>query len=747
MEQNPQEIIFLQVPTTTLLDLAFRALCDFEDLVPIYMSEEEIRSKYETTVPRTTTFVLSDFTIPIFHQLRKLTNAIYGPQVILHYLREGKPVPEWKTPLYSTALFNSTITFTSFPLEERKLLSDKAHMMHGVVFSDLTEDVNVIIASKVGSKKYIVGGSRKVNILLPSWIEEAWQLSSIQDPINLMADLYLEKFKIPIFHKLVICVSGLSVTERKEVSELVTSNGGSYSGQLQVGSTTHLIVHKPGGPKYDNAKKWKIQIIKLNWLTDSVSNGYAMDEDNYRISESEQPNFSTPSKNVPDKFPGADYSVINNPNSSCSRINETSFHNTTFKRPSNHFLAGVVVNILNCSTSQKSELTRLAKSCGAHICVDLQDQVSDRVTHTVIGELNPKFKIKLFENDMLYVCPEWLITCAEKKTKLLEAPYLYQPPVEFSHKPGFLNSATVFLVETVKTAQLIALVEDNGGVVLTVCGDDCDYHVNEMFPAELSQCLTSRAVSVPWLEQSVRNKHLLLTELEGDMYFTPIALKAGKKPLEGCVVSMTGFVEFERGHVKRLATDLGALVQDVFVKTDMPNLSHKACTHLLALKPEGKKYEAALQWKIPVVRVSWLKQSATLGCMADVTQHIVGASAAAPVPRRLNELLKENKVPKKDDLDSTMANATDTPPSKFLTKGVAYKPKLVLKGFGVNSMPTPEWVNKTADPPKDIQKPAFLVTPDSEKRDRRMAQILAQTEQLPKRVNARTGQTNIATHE
>ena len=47
------------------------------------------------------------------------------------------------------------------------------------------------------------------------------------------------------------------------------------------------------------------------------------------------------------------------------------------------------------------------------------------------------------------------------------------------------------------------------------------------------------------------------------------------------------------------ASALGMVAQEIFSKKDKDGC--KKSTHLVCQSPEGKKYEAAIKWKLPVV--------------------------------------------------------------------------------------------------------------------------------------------------
>jgi DNA replication regulator DPB11 len=70
------------------------------------------------------------------------------------------------------------------------------------------------------------------------------------------------------------------VAYRKELEEIINSNGGEYRGDLSR-DVTHLIAHKPTGPKYSYAKDSGMHIVAIEWLQQSLERGMVLDEKLY----------------------------------------------------------------------------------------------------------------------------------------------------------------------------------------------------------------------------------------------------------------------------------------------------------------------------------------------------------------------------------------------------------------------------------------------------------------------------------
>ncbi|VDK50739.1 unnamed protein product, partial [Dibothriocephalus latus] len=247
----------------------------------------------------------------------------------------------------------------------------------------------------------------------------------------------LLKFRLPIFSHLVICVSGLSLEERKEVSKIVSVNGGRYSGEMKVGETTHLLVKSAGGVKYNFAKKWKIRIVSVRWLTDSVSKGYALDEADYPITETfggrTKGGASTPSSSIYPNDPSvlADISAITD--TSCLKVNDTCLG--CFKDLTNHnvpdkespqktqFLRDCVILLYGCNSSELTSLSKIVSTSGAILCSKVSDKVTESLTHVVLGADSKNIPPSNVEPGVFYVTSDWLISCNKSGSRLPENSY------------------------------------------------------------------------------------------------------------------------------------------------------------------------------------------------------------------------------------------------------------------------------------------------------------------------------------
>ncbi|KAK3930026.1 DNA topoisomerase 2-binding protein 1-A [Frankliniella fusca] len=125
-------------------------------------------------------------------------------------------------------------------------------------------------------------------------------------------------------------------------------------------------------------------------------------------------------------------------------------------------------------------------------------------------------------------------------------------------------------------------------------------------------------VTILWLQACIEQQGLVPVEY----YHQPVVLDVSKKPLQGCVVSLSGYSGKERQFILELASALGATCQEVFARTT--KVDAKASSHLVCKTDEKtKKFNAAIKWLRPAVYHSWLFACASSGSYVPECGHLV----------------------------------------------------------------------------------------------------------------------------
>ncbi|KAF1937927.1 hypothetical protein EJ02DRAFT_469333 [Clathrospora elynae] len=176
-------------------------------------------------------------------------------------------------------LAGAVLCCTSIAPEQRANLAAIGAQMGATIKLDLTSDVTHLIVGSTDSAKYrYVAKSRDdVKVLSPAWLEalrEVWLEG--HDNVDVAA---LEKeHRMPTLCGLKICLTGFdNPEERKSIQETVDNNGAEYHGDLTK-SVTHLIAATPSGKKYEHALNWRMKIVSLQWLEQSLERGMVLDE-------------------------------------------------------------------------------------------------------------------------------------------------------------------------------------------------------------------------------------------------------------------------------------------------------------------------------------------------------------------------------------------------------------------------------------------------------------------------------------
>ncbi len=235
-------------------------------------------------------------------------------------------------------------------------------------------------------------------------------------------------------------------------------------------------------------------------------------------------------------------------------------------------------------------------------------------------------------------------------------------------------------------------------------------------------------VTYLWLEECVDNNRLL----PFSYFHRPIAIDMKAKPCQGVVIGITGYSGKERTYITSLATCLGMLAQEIFAKRDKKGA--KKSTHLVCANPDGPKYEAAVNWGLPVVSKDWL-----LACL-DVMQWVsegpflVGKSSVVTPNKPLHSDLKEKEEPQASRSTNSLEQGQDEDDDEVVLnveKRLSDPP--VTKASANDSIKTPE-VASLSRKTKALLKNA-IETPDS-------MPVLDMEKLKPKRFNLNDSNTN-----
>ena len=117
------------------------------------------------------------------------------------------------------------------------------------------------------------------------------------------------------------------------------------------------------------------------------------------------------------------------------------------------------------------------------------------------------------------------------------------------------------------------------------------------------------------------------------------------KPCQDLVIGISNYKGFERQYIRALAQALGMTAQELFARKNKKGALKN--THLICKIPEGTKYEAGLNWQIPVVSHSWLLNCLKYKTFVSEKTFLVGNSTVVtPNKPDVDELEKKLETAK-----------------------------------------------------------------------------------------------------
>ena len=141
----------------------------------------------------------------------------------------------------------------------------------------------------------------------PSWITESHKIWLRGDDVDVPASLTAHR--LPIFARVVLCVSGIDdVARRMEINRALTAQGGTYVKQItRPVRVTHLICGNESGgeegedggagesekvryaAKFNQMGEARIRIVWEDWFWDSLRFGGRFDEERYEVGRPRAP--------------------------------------------------------------------------------------------------------------------------------------------------------------------------------------------------------------------------------------------------------------------------------------------------------------------------------------------------------------------------------------------------------------------------------------------------------------------------
>merc|ERR1712029_469819 len=179
------------------------------------------------------------------------------------------------------------------------------------------------------------------------------------------------------------------------------------------------------------------------------------------------------------------------------------------------------------------------------------------------------------------------------------------PDQEETQVEKFLSGKKLYLtgLESEQESELVDWITEAGGDIVSIdYKNEIDYlitglrHNQSKTFSMIPRCVLTHL----WLDDCFDEGKLVPVLY----YHQPITIDLSLRPNEGAVIGISNYSGRERTYISTLAQALGMLSQEVFAKREKNGA--KKNTHLICKGAEGTKYEAAVNWKIPVVSHEWL---------------------------------------------------------------------------------------------------------------------------------------------
>ncbi|KAI6361086.1 hypothetical protein MCOR25_006550 [Pyricularia grisea] len=488
---------------------------------------------------------------------------------------------------------------TSIPVEQRAEIAQKAAELGGIHKYDLTPDVTHLIVGEYDTPKYRHVAKERPDIkpMAAGWIDAVCSLFTMAEPINFKA---LEReWRLKTFEtdggngrgrgRLLICLTGFDdADERQSITHTITSNGGSYTGDLTK-HVTHLVVHQPRGRKYAAAKDWQIRTVSIEWVRDSVERGMILDESLYDpLLPPEERGLNAWNRNAP-----ARRSAAGN-----KRTRDASF----------------VAKEGGAPDDRKTKLRRTASLKLSNQRDGLWGDILGKPAQSKPSPISAEVALPEQETPVVPAAPlaegdngSFRTSFAAPDAKTTPAPAPFEIPKErpvfdscCCYVHGFSRRQTEILVNTLVSlgGHVCSSLEELGlekashySHRILIVPQESQPESHPMLPSGAS------IVTEFFIEKCLHKKHFF------DPNHHVIGRPFPRFPIQGFEslrIATSGFTGVDLNQIDKTIRQLGARYDERFTA----NTSMLLCTSLEAVRKQ--KLDLALAWKVPVIQADWL---------------------------------------------------------------------------------------------------------------------------------------------
>ncbi|KAG5323618.1 TOPB1 protein, partial [Pseudoatta argentina] len=424
--------------------------CNELSLRPDWVSEQFC---YNMKPQKNDVFVIEEFKGEVFEKLKNFKcSRIVSPKCLLICFLNGEPIPEGRSPIYTTSMRKMCICASGFDAEIKDWIQQRVEYMGGIFTKQLRSSVTHLVADNVMSAKYEKAIERKIPVMTKEWIEAVWK-ANLKEVIK-ADDKIFDRYKCPVFMNLIVTSTNIQRRQKEEIKRLIQQHGGIFMGPLD-GTKVRVVLTTEIGPLSDKLKyamENDIACLKLDWVYESIKIGYALPFANFIIQSVKA--CSTPEKsNTQELLNCSNISSIAHDKrhtnmiseSFCTTISNYSNIDAVIGKPSSTsklnildrltfgeaksagpFLDGCNIYLAGFLTSVRDKLNKILNVGGA----TRFDDISGAITHVIVGdESKASAELKAIKSEGL--CPyilnvEWLEESMKLKRPASEELFLFE---------------------------------------------------------------------------------------------------------------------------------------------------------------------------------------------------------------------------------------------------------------------------------------------------------------------------------
>ncbi|KIK82227.1 hypothetical protein PAXRUDRAFT_832338 [Paxillus rubicundulus Ve08.2h10] len=562
------------------------------------------------------------------------------------------------------------VTLCATGIIDKSTLFKMAFELGATSTSDFTDRVTHLIATEHGSAKYMCALERKIPIMNPQWIMDAHAVWLRGDDAHLEEGV--SKHRLPIFSGVILSLSGIEdISQRTTINSLLTAQQGVYVKNLERPvKVTHLLCSGDTvtdkmkyAEKFNKRGEANIHLVWEEWFWDCLEFGGRFDERKYQVSRPrperkslhERPASSIPVQDcIPGSHSGSAIPVDilkSHPSAPTPKFPIITDLPTD---PDEEELATVKKPVPAVTLQLWKSLLRprgFELEGGKLMRSPSKSQATSSSSPSTPSRLHPRLPVGNRRDNGKGKEKESVISTFRRTNSFAPVPQLEpslrqrfrrntftatlgpedaegsglhdpgHPPGEESAEPGFFTGFTFRLLGEARCPKVRVAIERGGGIVADNEAEQVNFIIvrlisgSKLYRDEPDEYERSKYRTECWLEHSVFNERIC--QPDENVSFTPFTTSMPIPGAETIHLSLSGLDQSELCWIRRLSRALGVTLAPAFSRRS---------THLLCPSGTGAKFDKALEWKIPVVSVTWLEDMARQGTIPAVDGYFVGGS-------------------------------------------------------------------------------------------------------------------------